>query len=140
DLHHVLGRDERLLDLLLLRRLPLLLRDPDVDQLLDLVLMPRVRLDRVPPCVGHGRHHAKMFMMRSTTPFIARSMTQMIADTISTNAMMTPVAFLSWSRSGHVTFFSSSVTSPMKSRVRVMIAAIYLVSLCCVWRLHRRQG
>src|SRR5690606_14329693 len=48
DLDDILRRDDRLLDLLLFRGLARLLGDPVVDQLLDLVLVTRVRLDRVP--------------------------------------------------------------------------------------------
>src|SRR5690606_7238796 len=61
DLHHVLGRDERLLDPLLFRGLSRLLGDPDVDQLLDLVLVTRIGLYRVPAGPGsHAAHQVKM--------------------------------------------------------------------------------
>src|SRR5690606_20877279 len=54
DLHDLLRRDDRLLDLLLFRRRTRLFRNPDVDQLLDLVLVSRVGLNRVPAWLGHG--------------------------------------------------------------------------------------
>ncbi len=95
DLHHVLRRDERLLDVLLLRRLPRLLRDPMLDQLLDLVLVPRVGLDRIPANFGRHDHHAKTSMMTSMTVRTPKSMIQMIADTMNTNTRITKVEFLS---------------------------------------------
>src|SRR5690606_20568917 len=53
DLHDVLRRHDDVLDLLLLRRGPGLLGDSALDEPLDLVLVARVSLDRVPPRLVH---------------------------------------------------------------------------------------
>src|SRR5690606_9726144 len=61
DLHDVLRGNDDVLDLLLLGRGPWLLGDATLDELLDLVLVARVRLDRVPPRLArHGSTREKI--------------------------------------------------------------------------------
>jgi hypothetical protein len=55
----------------------------------------RIGLDRVPARVVAIVITAKMFMMTRSTLRTPRSMTQMMADTMSTNTMMTSVALFS---------------------------------------------
>src|SRR6185436_5627895 len=91
DLHHILGRYDRFLDFLLLRSLADFLRNPMVDELLDLVLVTRIGLDRVPARGVAHDHRANTFMMRPITARTTVSIAKMMAATISTNRMITQV-------------------------------------------------
>jgi hypothetical protein len=145
DLGHLLGGNQDLLDLPRLRLLLILLVDLELDELLDLVLVARVALDRVPPGFCHVEPQApKMPMMTSMKNREAMSMIQMTRDTRRQNTITTRVAFLSCGQSGQVTRWSSTqhswTNSPVCFSRVTMETSPYFVSLWTVCLRHRGQN
>src|SRR2546429_647793 len=115
DLHLFLGGDQGLPDRLLLVRARVVL-DAPVDERANLVLVPRRRLNRVQAMV---RHLNRLATADTNTSCSSESMIPMSTPRKITNTTITPVAFLSSSQLGQVTFRTSAGTCTVtKSQAR----------------------
>src|SRR5690606_30646178 len=89
DFDDVLRRNDRFLNPLLFRRLAFFFGDLVLDELLDLVLVAGIRLDRVPARLVDSTHYVNRPMMKFRMPRTDISISQMMSATMITKMMIT---------------------------------------------------